>query len=176
MNALARPPARPPSKRKNFGLRGGKTVSDRRKDFPVFIAHADVAAGRHAMTRLSGWLQETRPECRLVPMLWRFDQLGDPRWQKMATPDLARAATLVIALKKDSGPGPELEAWLTLIAKRARGRTVSAMVMIDGEEAWTVSLQHIVPRETKADSTASVAESGHRNSRDERILEPAGFA
>ncbi len=173
MNALARLPARPPSKRKQLGRRGGKPANDRRHDFPIFIAHADVAAGRHAMTRLSGWLEQTRPEYRLVPMLWRFDQLGDPRWQKMATPDLARASTLVIALKKDSGPGPELEAWLTLITKRARGRTVSAMVMIDGEDAWTVSLQHIVPKTT---STPTVVAAGQENSRDETILEPAGIA
>jgi hypothetical protein len=109
-------------------------------------------------------------------MLWRFDQLGDPRWQKMATPDLARAATLVIALKKDSGPGPELEAWLTLIARRARGRTVSAMVMIDGEDAWTVSLQHIVPREAKPASTPRVAESEEENACEEKTLEPVSVA
>lgn len=170
MNALARLPARPPSKRKYVGKRGGKPASDRRRDFPVFIAHADVAAGRHAMTRLSGWLQQTHPECRLVPMLWRFDQLGDPRWQKMATPDLARASTLVIALKKDSGPGPELEAWLSLIAKRAQGRTVSAMVMIDGEDAWTVSLQHIVRKEP---ARSASAETETFESEEETLLAPA---
>ena len=168
-------PRRPPSKSRFESKPGRPALPEPRLDYPLFIAHADVPTARQAMTRLGEWLRRTRPECRLVPMLWRFDQLGDPHWQKLATPDLGRAAGLVIALKKDAGPGPELEAWLSLVAKRARGRTISAMVIIDGEETWTVSLQHLPPKAVPRPPAASLPAREAATSA-ETSLEPAGVA
>ena len=94
------------------------------------------------MARLTAILRGQREAFHLQPMLWRFDQLDDPRWREMALADAARAATVVLALGNSPTVGPSGEAWLTSLAARQRGAKLTALAFIGDEEAWTISLQH----------------------------------
>ena len=121
--------------------------------YPVLIAYASVPAARQAMARLTEILRGQREAFLLQPMLWRFDQLDDPRWREMALADAARAATLVLALGSSATVGPGGEAWLTSLAARQRGAKLTALAFIGDDEAWTISLQHTAAASTGASAS-----------------------
>ena len=112
-----------------------------RQPFPVFIAYSDVAAARQAIARLTKLLQARDGRCELLPMLWHFRQLDEPRWRAMALREAARAQTLVIAMGANATLSPGAEAWLTTLTAQHHGAVISALVLL-GDDAWTISLQH----------------------------------
>jgi hypothetical protein len=112
-----------------------------RAPHPVFIVYSDVASARHAMTHVSKLLQTSHPNHELMPMLWRFDQLDQPRWREMALREAARAVTIVLAMNATATLSAGTDAWLTALTAQQRGATISALALIGGE-AWTISLQH----------------------------------
>jgi hypothetical protein len=112
----------------------------RRLPYPVFIAYADIPAARHAITRVHALIQTPEEERELMPMLWRFDQLDQPRWREMALREASRAVTIVLAIGASSTLTPGVEAWLTALTRQQSGRAISAVVLL-GDEAWTICLQ-----------------------------------
>lgn len=116
-----------------------------RLPYPVFIAYSDVPAARQAIARLDKLVQSTHGDRELLPMLWRFDQLDQPRWREMALRDAARANTLVLAMTANATLSSGTDAWLTALTARQRGAVISALALM-GDEAWTISLQHTAAR------------------------------
>ena len=134
-----------------------------RLPYPVFIAYSDVAAARNAITQIQRFLRAKHPNHELLPMLWRFAQLDQPRWREMALREAARAATLVIAMNANATLSPGTDAWLSNFTARQRGAVISALALV-GDEAWTISLQHT------ATATPSIARPAAN--RDEPIVTP----
>jgi hypothetical protein len=110
---------------------------------PVFIAYADVAAARCAMSQCAATIARRRSSQRLQPMLWRFDQLNEPRWREMALHDAANAAAIVFALSDATPFHAGAEAWLTTLTTRHRGSPIDVIALMY-EEPWTISLQQTV--------------------------------
>ena len=120
-----------------------KAQTHPRPPLPVFIAYNDVAAARHAMTRVTALLRSRQGglDYQMQPMLWRFNQLEDPRWRETALADACRAGTLVLAMSNASALDGTTDAWLAALARRQRGTSITALALVGEEEAWTISLQ-----------------------------------
>jgi hypothetical protein len=112
-----------------------------RQPYPIFIAYSDVAAARHAIGRLNRWLEAQPKPCELLPMLWHFRQLDQARWREMALREATRARTLALAMGANATLSAGTEAWLTALTAQHRGAVISALVLL-GDDAWTISLQH----------------------------------
>jgi hypothetical protein len=111
-----------------------------RRPYPVFIAYSDTVAARNAIERVNQSLQAAYDDRELLPMLWRFDQLDQPRWREMALREAGRATTLVLAMNANATLSPGTDAWLTALTAQHRGAVISALALF-GDEAWTISLQ-----------------------------------
>lgn len=111
-----------------------------RQPYPVLIAYADIASARNAVDRVAKLLRAKQPDCELLPMLWRFDQLDQPRWREMALREAGRAAGLVLAMNASAVLSPGTDAWLTALTAQQRGTVINALTLL-GDEAWTISLQ-----------------------------------
>lgn len=133
--------------RRRSGRPGGKRlVAGSRTPVPVLFAYADIATVRDAMSRVVAQLRHGD----MQPMLWRFDQLAQPKWHDMAIADANRAHLLVLALGEHGTLTPPVEQWLAALATRAGGAAVNTLVWFGVEDAWTVSL-----RQTRAASAPS---------------------
>ena len=108
--------------------------------YPVFIAYHDVPAARQAITRLERQLQSQDADRELFPMLWRFDQLDQPRWRQMALRDASRAVAIVLAMGTAPSLNAGTDAWLTALTAQQHGAVISALALL-GDDAWTISLQ-----------------------------------
>ena len=111
-----------------------------RLQVPVWIAYDDLASAREGMARATELLRTTHPHADLLPMLWRFRQLDDPRWRETALRDAARASALVLAMSHESALCPKIDAWLTTLLERMRGTSVNVLALIGASEAWTITL------------------------------------
>src|SRR3954468_22791872 len=113
-------------------LRRGKKRAPARATRPhtVFIAYAEIPAARHAMEQMNELLRADGGNWHLEPMLWRFDQLDDPRWRDMALRDAGRATTLALAMNKSSTLTTSAEAWLSALVVQQHGATINALVFL----------------------------------------------
>jgi hypothetical protein len=111
-----------------------------RQPYTAFLVYGDVPAARHAMMQLKATLQSRTPARELQPMLWRCDQLDEPRWRDVALADAIRADVIVLALSENAPLDAHAEAWLTSLAARHGGANVCVMALF-GEEFWTIGLQ-----------------------------------
>ncbi len=90
-------------------------------------------------------------------MLWRSDQLDDPRWREMALRDAARADVLVLAFASTASLDVETEAWLAQLARRMRGTELTALAFTGEGESWTISLRAEIHRPAAIASPALTA-------------------
>jgi hypothetical protein len=96
------------------------------------------------------------PDGELHPMLWRFNQLDDPRWRDVALRDAARAHTLVLAMSDEAAFCPRTQTWMTTLLSRLRGSSLTVLALIGHEEAWTITLAQ--PRHEAAAAPQAQAE------------------
>lgn len=127
-----------------------------RQPYPVFIAYSDVSAARQAIARLTALLQASHPDRELQPMLWQFSQLDQPRWREMALREAVRANTLVLAMNANSTLSSGTDAWLTALTAQQRGAVISALMLM-GDEAWIISLQHTAATAAKVEKLPPVS-------------------
>lgn len=127
---------------------------------PIFIAYADVTAARHALGRLEFLFSTREKNVRLLPMLWRFDQLDAPSWREMALRDAAGARAVVLALSERTALSAAAENWLTSLAARQRGATLTVLTFL-GDEAWTISLQQKAAASAPCAAAASLRPEVH---------------
>ena len=106
---------------------------------PVFIAYADVAGARRALDRINGQLRTAQPQRELLPMLWRFDQLDQPRWREMALHDASRSAAIIVVLSEEMPLHAAAEAWLTRLAEEHRESRIEVQAVFR-DEFWSISL------------------------------------
>ena len=106
---------------------------------PVFIAYADITAARHAMNRINANLRIEQSNRKLQPLLWRFDQLDQPRWREMALVDATQASAIVIALSDEMPLNASADAWLANLANRQKGAGIHVTALLN-EEFWSISL------------------------------------
>lgn len=107
---------------------------------PVLIAYGDVASARQAMSRVNTLVRTLRDNGELQPMLWRFDQLDDPKWREMALRDAGRASALVLAMTDEAAFCPRTEAWVNALLGRSRGTSLTVLALVGGRDAWTITL------------------------------------
>lgn len=138
--------------------------------YSAFIAYSSVTAAREALMRVTALLRARGDRHRLQPMLWRCDQLDDPRWREMALRDAARADLLVLAFPDSAPLAVETEAWLTRLARCMRGTELTALVFTGDDEGWTISLRAELPR---AMAVADRPAAAITPSQPEKIVEPA---
>ena len=134
--------------RRPASQRGRTAAPIVRRPYPVFIAYSDVPAARHAIARLAKAIRHGPNERELLPMLWRFDQLDQPRWRRMALREAARAVTIVLTMSTRASLSNGTEAWLTALTAQQRGATISALLLV-GDESWTISLQQTVKQSSQ---------------------------
>ncbi len=82
----------------------------------------------------------------LQPMLWRFDQLSEPRWREMALRDACRARTVAFALRgeRDLERAPEM--WFQGVLERIRGSSLNVLALIGTDQFWTLSFEQAAAR------------------------------
>jgi hypothetical protein len=107
---------------------------------PVLIAYADIASGRHALSRVTTLVRALHPGAESHPMLWRFHQLDQPRWREMALRDAARARALVLSMPHEDAFCARTEAWLTALLSRLRGTSLTVLALVGETESWTITL------------------------------------
>jgi hypothetical protein len=134
--------------------------------FFVFIAYGEVPAARDAFGRVRQTLTHEARDFDVMPMFWRFDQLGQPRWREMALHDAIRADTMVLAMGGAPSLDPTTDAWLAALVDRRAGAPITCLALMGEHDAWTISLQ-------RSDAVASHAIS-HPASR--HRLAPAASA
>lgn len=117
-----------------------KPLAGPRKPVPVLIAYGDVPSGRLALMRTKSMLRETEPDGELRPMLWRFNQLDDPRWRDVALRDATRARAVVLAISDESALCPRTQTWLSSLLAQLRGSSVTVLALVGESEAWTITL------------------------------------
>lgn len=128
----------------------------------VLIAYVDIPSARNAIARVER-LMHTSPTERpteLHPLLWRFDQLDDPRWRETALRDAANATALVLAMSDEADFCPRTEAWMTALLNRMRGSNVTVLALIGERDAWTITLAQpasTLARQHAGDTTAPTA-------------------
>ena len=124
----------------------------------LFIAYAELRAARDAIERAKDMLGRTTRGRTLHPMLWRFDQLEQPRWREMALHDAQRAHAIVLAMGNASTLDAGAEEWLAALAQRAAGSPIHCLVLMRDGEPWTISLQRSEsPERVKAHPTHRTA-------------------
>ena len=111
-----------------------------RDPLPVLIAYGDVPSARQALARITDMLRKTEPGVELHPMLWRFNQLDDPRWRDVALADAARAKAVVLAMSHESAFCARTQSWMTTLLGQLHGRSLTVLALIGEQEAWTVTL------------------------------------
>lgn len=135
---------RPPSFAKAIRALASRAQADAtqrpRAALPVFVAYADIPSARHALHRLSQWLRKNHRHAELRPMLWRFDQLDDPRWRDLSLRDAESTRTLVLAMRDETAVCARTQAWLAALLQRIRGTSIDVWTLIGETEGWTVTL------------------------------------
>jgi hypothetical protein len=109
--------------------------------FHAFLAYADVSAAGRAMETINGVLRAARGKHALRPMLWRFNQLTDPKWRERAIVDAAVANVVVLASTSAKTLTAELEAWIGDFLAYNRGRRTTIVALFGDEDAWTISIE-----------------------------------
>jgi hypothetical protein len=109
------------------------------------VAYADVPAARHALARLKSMVAHPGEARHVQPMLWRFDQLDDPRWRETALRDACRASAVVLAMSDESGLNSQAESWLSALAAGQRGVRMNALIFVGNDEPWSITLQQSRP-------------------------------
>jgi len=117
--------------------------------FSAFIAYPEIAAGRDALGVINEVLRAAPQPHVLEPMLWRFDQLANPRWRARALADAARADVIVLASTAAIGLTPAVENWMQALLAQQLGRRTTIVALLGTDEAWTISI----------DQPAAVAET-----------------
>ncbi len=108
----------------------------------VFVAYGDVGSARHALARVTRTLRTAQRRVEIHPMLWRFNQLDDPRWQELALRDATRSHLVVLAMSEANACCARTDAWLrTLISHLPGGLQISVLVVIGGTETWSMTLK-----------------------------------
>jgi hypothetical protein len=118
--------------------------------FFAFIAYGEVPAARDAFGRVQQTLAREARDFDVLPMFWRFDQLGQPRWREMALHDAIRAHTMVLAMGGAPSLDPRTDEWLAALVDRRAGAPITCLALMGEHDAWTISLQ-------RADAAASAA-------------------
>lgn len=111
-----------------------------RAALPVFVAYADIPSARHALHRLSQWLRKNHRHAELRPMLWRFNQLDDPRWRDLSLHDAQSTRTLILAMRDESALCARTQAWLAALLQRLHGTSIDVWTLIGETDGWTVTL------------------------------------
>ena len=137
--------------------------------YEVLFAYRDVAAAREAMDEVSRRLRAHKPRLRLAPMLWRFDQLAHSRWRSLAAADGARAGLVVIAADSTELLPEAVDAWLSDVLVSKPSGELRVLILADGEEPWTLSLQHAAPAQ-RADAFEFLRPPATTNVRHENPL------
>lgn len=109
--------------------------------FKAFIAYADLAAARQAMSTINEVLRAARHAYRLEPMLWRFDQLAAEKWREPALCDAAKASVVVLAQSASVSLPVEMERWVGEFLARQRHARTTLVALLGNEDAWTISLE-----------------------------------
>lgn len=87
-------------------------------------------------------------------MLWRFDQLTEPRWSQTALHDALRAECVLLALDREDACKETVESWLKSLRAKAGDTALSLIVAVRNEELWHLSLTgHPQPATAAAAST-----------------------
>ncbi len=124
-----------------------------RSAVPILIAYSDIPSARHAMATLTQLLQ--RSGCALQPMLWRFDQLGEPRWREMSLRDACRARTVAFAVADELYLERAPEMWLRAVLERMRGSSLNVLALIGVAEIWTLNFEQVARTPTHPSRAAS---------------------
>lgn len=73
-------------------------------------------------------------------MLWRFDQLTQPRWSRTALHDALRAECVLLAMDREEACDGTVEGWLQSLRDKAGDTPLSLIVAVRNEEVWHLSL------------------------------------
>jgi hypothetical protein len=87
-------------------------------------------------------------------MLWRFDQLDQPKWREPALVDASRAAVVAIALSDESELNSAAASWLSALASRPPRRSITLVAILQ-DEVWTVSLESVMSKAARPAAVAS---------------------
>lgn len=98
-------------------------------------------------------------------MLWRFDQLGQARWQEAALHDARRAHTIVLAMGNTSSLDVGTDAWLNALTSSQTGGPITCLALMRGEEAWTIALER-----TESRTAAATVPTPLRSTHTERLV------
>jgi hypothetical protein len=117
-----------------------KTARPAPVGLPVFVIYADVGVAREALHDFRKSLRGRHPTAEPQPMLWRIDQLAEPRWREMTLRDAALAGCILVAFRQDD-PLPEaLDRWLSALLAHLRGVPLSVFWPGHGGEPWALTL------------------------------------
>lgn len=78
-------------------------------------------------------------------MLWRFDQLTQPRWGQTALHDALRAECVLLAMDREEACDGTVEGWLQSLREKAGDTPLSLIVAVRDEEVWHLSLAGYLP-------------------------------
>ena len=111
--------------------------------YPILVLYADLAAGRNAMALISRLARQhatVRPE----PMLWRFDQLADPRRCATAVHDAAKAEIIIVAISAATGVPDTIDSCLTRIVNQ-RSQAATTVIVAANDDVWTIAVERTAP-------------------------------
>lgn len=106
----------------------------------ALIVYREIACARQSLAHLTAMLQRSRRDAELHPMLWRVDQLDDPRWRELALRDASRAEMVVLALLDEAALCAKTEAWLETLRLTMKGQELHVLALVGTDEAWSITL------------------------------------
>jgi hypothetical protein len=127
----------------------------------VLIVYGDLPGARLTMERLGRLIRESAsPGTLLHPLLWRVDQLENPRWQDASIADAVSADWVVFATKAAWTFAPEVNRWLGFVLARKAREPLYLLALPQNETPWTISIEHSAEVQAVA---AQLRESGPRD-------------
>lgn len=107
---------------------------------PVFVAYSDCTSASRALAALTAQWQRRGQRVALRPMLWRFEQLLEPRWREVAAHDALRAECVLLAIDRAEALDVQLERWIDALRDRAGSATLSLIVSVHNEDMWAMTM------------------------------------
>src|SRR2546423_15021172 len=86
----------PPSESRTPSIPAPPTASPRTFRVKALIAYGDISIARRAMGRLALLLRQWHRRSAPHPLLWRYDQLNDPRWADTASAEPRPTNSIVL--------------------------------------------------------------------------------
>jgi hypothetical protein len=109
----------------------------------ALILYRDLLTARTVMDRLARLIRTVDSSRRSVlhPLLWRLDQLDDPRWRESSLVDATNADVIVFAGRGVMAFSSEANRWLESVMARKKNRPLELLALSPDGDPWSITLE-----------------------------------